>query len=161
MWWVKPVVSNFLPTPFAFRHGNWPHFREILRSGGALGLDRPSAGEARSGWRLTYLLHQTEHWHLYFSGWDPVFISKHPATRGLSSELSFLAWGRQKSIPFGGVSEEVAADLGSVRDDRGVVEKRFVPDLHLEELLIPGGQLLGPGAERQQQQQERQRAAQQ
>lgn len=41
------------------------------------------------------------------------------------------------------------------------MEKRLVPDLHLEELLIPGGQLLGPGAERQQQQQERQRAAQQ
>lgn len=41
------------------------------------------------------------------------------------------------------------------------MEKRLVPDLHLEELLIPGGQLLGPGAERQQQQQEWQQAVQQ
>lgn len=35
------------------------------------------------------------------------------------------------------------------------MKKRFVPNLHLEELLISGRQLLRPGAERQQQQEQR------
>lgn len=62
------------------------------------------------------LLHQTEHWHLYFSGWDPIFISKHPKTRATVFKVWLPHLG-QAEIPFGGVSEEVAADLGSVGDD--------------------------------------------
>jgi len=61
--------------------------------------------------------------------------------------------------PFGRVPEQVAADLGAVRDDGGVVEQRLVSDLHLEEPFVSRGQLLGRGSQTQQQQQQRQRRA--
>lgn len=65
---------------------------------------------------------------------------------------SHLIWA---AIPFRRVSEEVAANFGSIWDDWWIMKKRFVPDLHLEELLISGRQLLHPGAEWQQQQDQR------
>lgn len=64
----------------------------------------------------SYLLHQTEHWHLYFSGLDPIFISKHPANKASIFEVQ-LPHLSQTEIPFRGVSEEVAANFGSVWDD--------------------------------------------
>ena len=45
--------------------------------------------------------------------------------------------------PFGRIPEQISADLGSVGNDGGVVEKGLVSDLHLEQTLVPGGKLLG------------------
>lgn len=52
-------------------------------------------------------------------------------------------------VPFGRVSEEIAADLRSVRHDGRVVEHSLVADLHLEEALISSGQFLGHRPEHQ------------
>lgn len=57
-------------------------------------------------------------------------------------------------VPLRRVPEEVAADLSSVGEHRGVVEEGLVADLHLEELLVTRGQLLGPRAQREQQPQQ-------
>lgn len=134
---------------------------------GALGLSQKSNKNwtdpqpGRPDWdgnSHSYLLHQTEHRHLYFSGLDPIFISNHSENRATTFEvqLPHLNWAE---IPFRGVSEEVAANFGSIRDDGRIVKKRFVPDLHLEELLVSGRELLGPGAEGQQQQQQQEQGA--
>lgn len=162
MWWGKPVVliSFLLPLP--------PDTVSGPASGKFCGLWEPWAYPrnqinwtdsqlGRPHWdgnSHSYSLHQTGHWHLYFSGWDPISISKHPAKTAsiFKAQPPDL---KQTEIPFWSVSEEVAADFSPIWDDRGIMEKSLVPDLHLEEFLISGRQLLGPGAEWQQQEQQR------
>lgn len=61
------------------------------------------------------------------------------------------------SLPFWRVPEQVAADLSSIWDHRGVVKKRLVSNLHLEKSLVSGGQLLGQRPQPQQPQQYQQR----
>lgn len=66
--------------------------------------------------------------------------------------INMSAW--MFALPFRRVPEQVAADLRAVGDDRRVVEQRLVSDLHLEEPLVPGGQLLAQSSQQPPQQQQ-------
>lgn len=99
----------------------------------------------------TSLGHAEQQCHLSFSGGPPLGWHLQGASLREEAPGATDTGGAAGRVPFGRVSEEIAANLSSIWNDRRVVEKGFVTDLHLEKLLVPSGQLLGPGAQRQQQ----------